>query len=49
MRYSKEEKAMWLEDWWQSGKSAWVYAKENGLNPWALPKQVHTVKRLFPS
>jgi len=23
---------MWLEDWRQSGKSAWAYAKENGLN-----------------
>jgi len=32
MRYSKEEKAMWLEDWKASGKSAWTYAKENGLN-----------------
>ena len=30
-RRSKEERAMWLEDWKQSGKSAWVYAKENGL------------------
>ncbi|MDR2596975.1 MAG: hypothetical protein LBC76_06610 [Treponema sp.] len=33
MQYSKEEKTMWLEDWRQSGKSAWVYAKENGLVP----------------
>jgi len=33
MKYSKEEKAMWLENWRQSGKSAWVYAKENGLAP----------------
>ena len=24
---------MWLEDWRQSGKSAWTYAKENGLIP----------------
>ena len=24
---------MWIEDWRQSGKSAWAYAKENGLNP----------------
>jgi len=32
MNYSKEEKAMWLDDWRQSGKSAWAYAKENGLN-----------------
>jgi len=32
-KYSKEEKAMWLEDWRQSEKSVWAYAKENGLNP----------------
>jgi transposase-like protein len=32
MKYSEEEKAMWLEDWRQSGKSAWAYAKANGLN-----------------
>jgi len=33
MKYSNEEKAMWIEDWKQSGKSAWAYAKENGLSP----------------
>jgi len=33
MSFSKEEKAMWLEDWRQSGKGAWTYAKENGLIP----------------
>jgi len=33
MHYNEEEKAMWLEDWEQSGKKAWVYAKENGLIP----------------
>jgi len=33
MRYSKEEKEMWLEDWRQSGKGAWGYAKANNLNP----------------
>jgi len=33
MTYSKEEKAMWLEDWQKSGKGAWAYAKENGLIP----------------
>jgi len=33
MTYSKEEKAMWLEDWAKSGKGAWTYAKENGLIP----------------
>jgi transposase-like protein len=33
MNFSKEEKAMWLEDWKRSGISAWAYAKENGLVP----------------
>jgi hypothetical protein len=33
MKISKEEKAMWLEDWEKSGKSAWTYAKENGIAP----------------
>jgi transposase-like protein len=33
MQYSREEKAMWVEDWQHSEKSAWAYAKENGLNP----------------
>jgi hypothetical protein len=33
MKFSEEEKAMWLEDWRGSGKSAWAYAKENGLTP----------------
>ena len=32
MHFSEEEKTMWIEDWEQSGKSAWAYAKENGLN-----------------
>jgi hypothetical protein len=33
MKFSEEEKAMWLEDWRRSGKSAWAYAKGNGLLP----------------
>ena len=33
MRFTEEEKAMWIEDWRQCGKSAWAYAKENGLHP----------------
>ena len=32
-KYSKEEKAMWLEEWRQSGKSMWANAKENSPNP----------------
>jgi hypothetical protein len=31
-RCSAEEKAMWVKDWKRSGKKAWAYAKENGLN-----------------
>jgi transposase-like protein len=43
MQYSKEEKVKRLEDWKQSGKSAWAFAKENGLNPqtftrWTKPE-----------
>jgi len=38
MKYSKEEKAMWLEDWRGSGKSAYAYAKENGFIPWTFIK-----------
>ena len=32
MRYNEEEKTIRLEDWKQSGKRAWAYAKENGFN-----------------
>ena len=31
MIYSKEEKDRWLEEWKGSGKSAWSFAKEKGL------------------
>jgi transposase-like protein len=40
MKFSKEEKAMWLADWRGSGKSAHSYAKENGLIPWTFHKWV---------
>jgi transposase-like protein len=33
MKFSNEEKKMWLDDWRLSGKKAWSYAKENGLIP----------------
>jgi len=50
MKYSKEERAMWLEDWHASGKNAWAYAKENGIIPqtfcsWA--KRAAEVKNEF--
>ena len=33
MRFTKEEKLKHLENWRQSNKSAWAYAKENSINP----------------
>ena len=38
MRYSKEEKAKWLEDWRRSGKSIIAFTKENGLVRWTFTK-----------
>ena len=38
MRFKNEEKKMWLEDWQASGKTAWTYAKENGLCPQTFVK-----------
>jgi hypothetical protein len=40
MYFSKEERAMWLEDWQQSGKRPWTYAKENGLVPQTFLKWI---------
>ena len=42
MKFSEEEKAMWLEDWRRSGKKAWTYAKENGLIPQTFAKWTKT-------
>jgi transposase-like protein len=49
-KFSKEEKAKWVEGWRRSGKTAWSYAKENGLVPqtfnnWAKPRG--TTKQVF--
>ena len=41
MQFSKEEKAMWVEDWRRSGKKAWTYARENGLAPQTFLKWTH--------
>ena len=43
---------MWVEDWRQSGKSAWVYAKANELNPrtfvkWTKTKEAEERKACF--
>ncbi|MDR2972304.1 MAG: hypothetical protein LBU83_10305 [Bacteroidales bacterium] len=48
MHFSKEEKNMWLEDWKESGKSAWSYAKENGLNPRTFIKWTKTESEAKP-
>ncbi len=42
MRYSKEEKALWLEDWQQSGQGSSAYAKANGLNPQTFERWIKT-------
>lgn len=47
MKFSKEEKEKRLTDWRQSGKSAWAYAKGNGINPqtfikWTKPQTKKT-------
>ena len=52
MRFSKDEKRLWLEDWQQSGKSAWSYAKANGFNPqtftnWTKAKKTEITKPCF--
>jgi len=44
MNYSGEEKAKWLEEWKRSGKSAWAYAKENGLKQPTFAKWVKKEK-----
>ena len=48
MQISSEEKAMWLEDWQKSGKSAWAYAKENGINPQTFAKWTKTATGAKP-
>jgi hypothetical protein len=49
MRFREEEKEMWLEEWSRSGKSAWAYAKENGLNPQTFVKWTKPVMGEQPS
>ena len=48
MKFSEEEKAMWLEDWRESGKSPWAYAKANGLNPQTFVKWTKTQTETRP-
>jgi transposase-like protein len=49
MRFSEEEKAMWVEDWRRSGKSAWTYAKENGLIPQTFTRWTRGKPQTKPS
>ena len=42
MHFSKEQKTKWLEDWKQSGKSAWSFAKEKGLVPQTFSRWTKT-------
>ena len=48
MKISKEEKELWVEDWRESGKSAWSYAKANGLNPQTFVNWTKTHKETEP-
>ena len=48
MPYSREEKEMWVEDWQASGKSAWSYAKANGLNPQTFARWTKGQKEAEP-
>jgi hypothetical protein len=45
MHFSKEEKAVRLEDWRRSGKSAWAYAKENNLIPQTFSRWIKEEKK----
>jgi transposase-like protein len=45
MKFSREEKAKRLADWRQSGKSAWAYAKENGICPQTFLRWVNPRKK----
>ena len=45
MRFNKEEKTGWLEEWKLSGKSAWSFAKEKGLKGQTFAKWVKSEKK----
>jgi len=49
MRYSREERTMFLEDWKQSDKSAWSYAKENKLGWKTFKSWTEEEKEIKPS
>jgi len=44
-KYSAEEKVMWIDDWRQSGKNVWTYARENGLVPQTFMNWINPRKR----
>ena len=43
-RYSKEEKDKIIEQWKESGKSRWTFAKEQGIGAQTLYKWTNTAK-----
>jgi len=45
MKISKEEKAKRIVEWQGSGKSAWTYAKENGIVPQTFTRWVKQEKK----
>jgi hypothetical protein len=49
MHYSKNEKAMLLKNWQQSSKTAWAYAKENGINYQTFKNWTNTVDQIKTS
>ena len=48
MKFSQEEKTRLLEDWRQSGKNKWAYAKEKGICPQTFARWVKPGKKRKP-
>ena len=48
MKFNEEEKAMWLENWKQSGKSISSYVRENGLVRWTFTKWLKAEREAKP-
>jgi len=49
MRFNNEEKIKYLEQWKQSGKSSYAFAKENGINTQTFLNWKKKEKRISPS
>jgi hypothetical protein len=48
MKFSKEEKTKWVEDWKKSGKKVWPYAQENGICPQTFTRWIKPRKKNKP-